>query len=291
MNQQNIHKLISEGFRRAQSITKKNAKTFYFASKFLTEEKRKAAYSIYAICRISDDSVDMPKQSPAAMNLEGMKKKIDSAYSKNSLNDSVLLAFKDTITKYEIPKEYFNDLLEGIYMDLSKNRYDTFDELYTYCYRVAGVVGLVMLKIFGSSSDKAPQHAIDLGVAMQLTNILRDIKEDYERGRIYIPLDEMKRFNITEGDIAEERIDKNFISLLKYQIQRARTYYVDSAKGIKMITDKKGRFVVCMMKDIYSGILDAIEKNEYNVFSQRAQVNKIGKMSRLFKILLRGEYR
>ena len=291
MNQSNSHKLIIDGFRRARLITKENAKTFYFASRFLNKEKRKAAYSIYSICRISDDSVDIPNQSPASVNLETMRKKIDSAYSNNKLNDSVLSAFRETINKYEIPKEHFNDLLEGIYMDLSKNRYDTFDELYTYCYRVAGVVGLIMLKIFGSSGDKALQHAVDLGLAMQLTNILRDIKEDYQRGRIYIPRDEMKRFNITEKHIVEERIDKNFIALLKYQIQRARTYYVDSAKGIKMISDKKGRFVVCMMKDIYAAILDSIEKNKYDVFLQRAHVNTSGKISLLLKILLKGEYR
>ena len=140
MDQLNIHKLIKKGFKQARLVTKKNAKTFYFASRFLNKEKRNAAYSVYAICRISDDAVDISNESPPELNLEQIKKKIESAYSKDNLDDSVSLAFQKTINTYNIPKQYFDELIEGIYMDLSKSRYDTFDELYTYCYRVAGVV-------------------------------------------------------------------------------------------------------------------------------------------------------
>jgi phytoene synthase len=126
---------------------------------------------------------------------------------------------------------------------------------------------------------------------MQLTNILRDIKEDYQRGRVYLPQNEMKQFGVTEEDIAQESLSERFISLLKHQIQRARTYYNNSAKGIGMIIDKNGRFVVCAMKDIYAGILYAIERNNYDVFSQRAHVNTPGKILLLLKIMLKGEYR
>jgi len=230
---------IRAGYYTAKLITRQYAKTFYFASRFLTKEKRNAAYSIYAACRVSDDSVDNPEDSPSPVRLEQINKKINAAYRNQEANDSLLLAFKDTICRYQIPKRYFDELIEGMYMDLHKNRYKDFEELYTYCYKVAGVVGLIMLNVFGYTNQEAAKYSVDLGIAMQLTNILRDIKEDYRRGRIYLPKDEMARFGVSENHIAEGKVDENFIALLRLQIQRAKEYYHNSYKGIKMISDEQ----------------------------------------------------
>ena len=175
-------------------------------------------------------------------------------------------------------------------MDLDKNLYYDFNELYTYCYRVAGVVGLVMLHIFGFNNEAAKKHAIDLGVAMQLTNILRDIKEDFQRGRVYLPLDEMRRFAMTENILAKELVDGNLRAMLQFQIKRARAYYDNAWAGIKMINNARSRFVVTVMKDLYAGILDSIETNNYDIFSKRAQVNLLKKIYLTAKTLLRGAY-
>ncbi len=275
----------------ARAITKKHAKTFYFASRFLKKDKRNAAYAVYAICRLSDEAVDAGKNTQHEQSLEKLEKNITAAYNQTVLDNAILSAFRQTAEKHKIPQEYFRDLIAGMYLDLRKNRYKNFAELYDYCYKVAGVVGLTMLQIFGYKNPKAKDYAVDLGIAMQLTNILRDIKEDFERGRIYIPEDEMARFAVTETDICEGRLSDNFKALLKFQIARAREYYANSKWGIKMIGDANSRFVVSAMADIYSGILNSIEKHNYNVFSRRAHVSILGKITAALKIILKGEYR
>ncbi|MFC1594150.1 phytoene/squalene synthase family protein [Candidatus Omnitrophota bacterium] len=285
MNRSNSTQLLQEGYSQARRITRQWAKTFYFASQFLSREKQKAAYAIYAICRLSDDAVDSPTRK-GSEELSLLKSRIDASFNHTVINDPILLAFKNTIEQYAIPKIYFDELINGMHMDLTVSRYRTFDELYHYCYQVAGVVGLMMLKVFGSDNPEAENHAINLGIAMQLTNILRDIKEDFARGRIYLPEDEMKSFNVSENTLLEQRIDENFISLLKFQIERARDLYSRSQEGIIMIQDKQCRFVVRIMKNMYAAILAAIEKNRYDVFRQRAHVTTLGKMSIATKTLL-----
>jgi len=281
---------ITEGFTIAREITRRHAKTFYCASHFLPKDKRNASYAVYAICRTSDDAVDRAGGGKRTVYLNKIKQKIDSAYGNTQLKDGVLLAFRKTVLVYDIPKDYFDQLLEGMHMDLNKNRYGNFEELYEYCYRAAGVVGLIMLKIFGFNKEQAKQYAVDLGIAMQLTNILRDIKEDYRMGRIYLPQDELSKFNVTENDISKGRVNKPFIAFMRFQIQRARNYYAESTKGIGMIGDKRSRLVVYMMKDMYAGILGSIEKNNFDVYSQRARLNSTRKMFTALNVLLKAQF-
>ncbi|MFC1631861.1 phytoene/squalene synthase family protein [Candidatus Omnitrophota bacterium] len=280
---------IRAGLRAAKATTKKHARTFYFASQFLPPEKKQAAYTVYSICRISDDVVD--NQSLDSLGqLNSMKEKIAVCYRQGRLNNELLLAFREIIQAYQIPQHYFTQLLTGIEMDLSKERYQNFTELYDYSYKVAGVVGLIMLKIFGYQNQQAEKHAVELGIAMQLTNILRDIKEDWQRQRLYLPQDELRRFGVSEQNINQTKIDQNFIALLKYQIKRAREYYLRSESGISLISDRRSRFVVLAMKDIYAGILSSIEQLNYDVFSQRAHVNIMGKLKLSLRIILQGRY-
>jgi len=288
MSKLNHDLLMRQGFLEAHKITKKFAKAFYFASFFLTAKKRRAVYSIYALCRISDESVDdfANLSDPAALN--GVARKIDSAYSGVELKEPLLLAFRKTIEEYQLPKEYFDELIKGMGMDLTKKRYANFDELYSYCYKAAGVIGLIMLKIFGSGAQRAEKSAISLGVAMQLTNIIRDIPEDFARGRVYLPQDEIKSFNLSEKDILEHNINDNCKALLKFQSERARGYYRDAQNGIGYIGDLRSRVVALAIKELYSGILDLIEKRDFDVFSERAALGFLKKIGCLLRAVIIG---
>jgi len=281
-------KLTEIGFKQAEIITKQYAKTFYFASRFLPKEKRRASYAVYAICRISDETVDAQNFT----NIEGLKRlqaDINAVYSGGPLHSPILLAFSQTINKYQIPKLYFDELIRGMYMDLEKKRYADFNELYAYCYKVAGVVGLVMLKIFGCKDAATQDHAVNLGIAMQLTNILRDIREDAARGRIYLPEDELEKFGLTEENITKHNMGENFKPFMEFQINRARDYYHQSQQGLKLIEDAGCRFVIRLMQELYAGILDAIERNRYDVFSKRAHLNIFQKIAYTLRVLIRNK--
>jgi 15-cis-phytoene synthase len=278
---------IEKGFQLAKEITKKNAKSFYFASLFLDKYRKKSAYSIYAICRISDDSVDNNYENRKKL-LKIIEKQINFAYLKKPLNSPLLISFQKIIFQFAIPQKYFNELIEGMKMDLKKNNYKDFKELHNYCYKVAGVVGLIMLSLFKANKATTRESAIKLGIAMQLTNILRDIKEDYQKGRIYLPEIEQKRFNLDGCCFEKEINDNNFQDFMKFQIKRARNYYNQAEKGIRFIPSIRCRLTIYFMKNIYAAILDKIEKNNYNVFVKRAHTSYLEKilisLSTLFKL-------
>jgi phytoene synthase len=278
------------GFREAKKITRKFAKTFYLASLFLPKDKRNASYAVYAICRLSDETVDDLSCPNPEENLKKLEQKISEAYTENIINTPLLAAFKQTINTYQIPKEYFDTLIKGMRMDLELKHYLNFSALHEYCYRVAGVVGQIMLKIFGYRNQAAQNYAIELGVAMQLTNILRDINEDLLRGRIYLPQEEMQNFGVSEQQLSLGQNNETFKNLLRFQIQRCNKLYGDSLTGIKLIDNCRARFVVLTMQEIYSEILRVIQKNDYDVFSKRAQVGKIKKLQIILKILREGKY-
>lgn len=278
------------GFAQAEAITRKYAKTFYFASRFLPHHKRYAAYAVYALCRITDDTVDRDPYSPDVHALRTVEHALGLVYGGGEVGDGLLLAFRQTVDRYHIPRDYFAELIRGMEMDLCKRRYETFEELYRYCYRVAGVVGLIMLRIFGYRLIEAEGHAVELGVAMQLTNIVRDVHEDFNRGRIYLPLDEMARYGVSENHLSAGKRDASFKELLRFQISRARNYYAAAAGGIGLVDDFRCRLVVSMMKELYAGILTAVEKNDYDVFNRRAHVSACGKAVRALACAARGEY-
>lgn len=279
---------LRAGFRQARYIARRHAKTFYFASRFLPKEKRLASYAVYAICRLSDEAVDNNSAALTPLALHAIEKNIEESYSQATLSNSLLLAFRYVIKRYSLPKSYFDELLEGMRMDLSKNRYKNFEELYAYCYKVAGVVGLIMLRIFGFSNEGAEKHAIELGIAMQLTNILRDIKEDLQRGRIYLPQDEMQRYHVTETALAQGKLDEHIKAFLQYQISRARGYYASATNGTPLINDRSARLVTKIMQKLYAGILEQIEKNKYDVFTKRAHVPLCKKLKLTTGILAKG---
>ncbi|MDD5115708.1 MAG: phytoene/squalene synthase family protein [Candidatus Omnitrophica bacterium] len=286
-----MHIQKAEGFRKAKEITRKFARTFYLASLFLPREKKYASYAVYAICRLSDETVDENiSHSDKENKLRRMEEEIKLAYTQGENGGPLLEAFRQTVDNCKIPREYFDELIAGMRMDLKIKRYSYFPSLYDYCYRVAGVVGLIMLKVFGYKDAAAEGYAVKLGVAMQLTNILRDIKEDSLRGRIYLPLEDMERFGVSEEQITACRMNERLSELLRFQIERCRKYYDDSSAGIGLIDNSASRFVVLCMKEMYSGILDEIEKNGYDVFGRRACVGNLRKARIILKIILGRKY-
>lgn len=280
-------KVLKTGFAQAKAITKKYAKTFYAASLFLPKEKQCASYAIYAICKMSDEAVDDPQGKPRPGALAEIERMIEAAYGNGPIDNPLVSAFRHSVRKYNVPKDYFKEIIAGMHMDLNKHRYASFDELYLYCYRVAGVVGLIMLKILECDA-RAEEYAVKLGVALQLTNIMRDIKEDYARGRIYLPQDEMIKYGVSEENIRDSRLSENVVSLLKFQIERARSFYAYADPGMQFLKGKRPRFVILAMKKMYSGILDEIEKNRYDVFSRRAYVNGLKKCAIAFILACKG---
>ena len=269
------------GLRVCRRVTRDHAKTFYFASLCLPRPVRAHAYNVYAFCRWADDGVDCASDLlDASRRLDHAREALDSAYGTGPATAG-LSAFRRTVKARGIPRPLFDDLLDGMAMDLLISRYAGFADLDRYCYRVAGVVGLMMTHVFGFRHDRCLPHAQALGTAMQLTNILRDVKEDADRGRIYLPSDEMRRFGVTEDQIFRGHADRSFLDLMAFQIDRARSYYRRSDRGIPDLIGASSRLTVRVMGRVYGGILDEIEAMGRDVFRGRARVP----MSRKLRLL------
>jgi 15-cis-phytoene synthase len=278
---------LEEAYSYCRQISKHHAKTFYLASMFLPKKQQKPIFAIYALLRTVDDIVDMAEvkltnglitSAEIQRILEEWKSKLKACYDGKTDNDPIMIAWHDTLKSYSIPIELPLDLIDGVAMDIEFKPFETFDELYVYCYKVAAVVGLMTSEIFGYSDKQALEHAIELGIAMQLTNILRDIGEDVDRGRIYLPLEDLRRFNYSREEMMRKKMNDNFLRLMQFQIERARSYYRSSEKGIPML-EKESRFGVAISSVNYGNILTAIEKNHYDVFSKRAYRSLYQKIS------------
>ena len=267
---------LHTSFLACRKTTRENAKAFYFASFALPREKRLAAYSVYTFCRRADNLVDDGGVSPDAgrirQGIESMRAELHRVYAGLPGAAGDIPAFRHTVLEYGIPEQYFLDLLRGVEMDLHRTRYETFEELREYCYCVASVVGLIMTKILGAADDAALGAAADLGTAMQLTNILRDVGEDLRLGRIYLPLEDLGRFRFTEADLARGVVNGNFVDLMRFEAERAIEYYRRSEAGIPLLRDRRARRTVRIMGRSYRRILDKIEQNRYDVFTRRAYV-------------------
>lgn len=279
----------ARGMRVCRRVTRHYAKTFHFASHCLPREVRAHAYAVYGFCRWADNTVDDAADlQDAAKRLDLARQALDDAYSPaNHPLPPGLASFRRTVRARGIPRQPFEDLLEGMAMDLVPNaRYPDVPALELYCYRVAGVVGLVMAHVFGFRNPRCLPRAVALGNAMQLTNILRDVREDWERGRLYLPLDELARFGVSESQIHQRRVDDNLRALLQHQIRRARNWYRESDAGVPDVLEPAGRLAIRLMGRLYAGILDDIEARDYDVFSARAHVPAHRKLATLARCLL-----
>jgi len=263
-------------------ITKESNTNFYYSFLSLPSEKRKALYSIYALCRCLDDVTDKSdNRLEASESLLNWTTEIINLYNGQPAHP-VTIELKKYIDRYTIPQKYFLDLIKGVEMDLTKNRYGTFDELHKYCYRVASVVGLMCAEVFGYKNAETLGYAVDLGIAMQITNILRDIKDDAARGRIYIPLEDLNNFGYTETELCSFKYNKAFMELMQFETQRAWSYYKRAQDTLPM-EDRKAMVAAEIMRAIYSRILNKIEASNYNVYSSPPQLSKLQKIYIAFK--------
>ncbi len=284
---------LEKAYKYCESVTKLHAKSFYFAAKFLPRNKQKAVFPIYAFCRHVDDEIDeigdgneekaVETVNKWKENLENLYSGIENSKLKTQNSKLVFLAWSDLLRNYKIPQNLPLELIKGVLMDTTIKRYKTFEELYVYCYRVASTVGLMSSEILGYSDGMAMEYAEALGIGMQLTNILRDVKEDAAMGRIYLPREDLEIFDVSERQIFENGFDKNFERLMKFQIQRARGFYEKGERGISLL-EKDSRFTVLLASRVYGKILDEIEKQNYDVFMRRAQTTKKQKLISIPKI-------
>lgn len=265
-------------YKRAERITSEHSKSFSFASALLPEEKRSAVRALYAFCRVVDDIVDESMDAECESQLNYWRHMVET--NSFSENDLVAAAWADTIARYHIPRHYALQLIDGVARDLTQTRYQTFDELATYCYGVASTVGLMSMYIVGFQSTDAVPYAIKLGVALQMTNILRDVSEDYQSGRLYLPREELAFYGIREQEIAEGQVTDNWRQFMKFQIDRTRNLYEESWDGVKMLA-REGQLAIGAASVFYQGILDEIEKNDYDVFTRRASLSTWGKAIRI----------
>jgi phytoene synthase len=286
--------LLEDAYVRSGEVTSEYAKTFYLGTQLMTPEKARAIWAIYVWCRRTDELVDGPNSAritPAA--LDRWEERLEALFDGRPY-DSLDAVLTDTLTKFPVDIQPFKDMIGGMRMDLYKNRYENYDELYEYCYRVAGTVALMSTPIMGVDPtyqgplEPVYKAALALGTANQLTNILRDVGEDAEtRSRVYLPLDELDQFGISEEEVlrgmfssTNGKIDDRWTAFMKFQIARARDIFAEAEEGVNLLS-QDARYPVWSALVIYSQILDAIEKNEYNNFTKRAYVPKLQKLASL----------
>ena len=268
---------VEIGYQESRDITRREAKNFYYAFLTLPQERRRAIYVAYAFCRYCDDAVDTAESVDQKMaTLGSLHASLNDAYTGRT-SDPLFLALADVADRHDIPEEYFKQVIHGVESDLTKVRYQDFEELRSYCYQVASVVGLICLQIFGYKDDSAREHAIDLGLAMQLTNIARDIQEDLGLGRIYLPQDEIARFGYSEEALEAGIVNESFIDLMRFQAQRARGYF-DSGFKLLPYLSPRSRACPAVMGQLYSKVLQRIEEAEFDVFQHRISLSKTEKL-------------
>ncbi len=277
-------KELDQAYEYCRRLTKEQAKNFYYAFIMLPAGKRKAIYATYAFCRLCDDATDDVTDSEEKLRLvQEQREGLLRTYA-GEPEGPVFAALEDTVNTYNIPAEYLEDVINGVEMDISKKRYATFEELREYCYRVASSVGLICIEIFGYKDHRAREYAVDLGLAMQLTNILRDVREDMERDRIYLPQEDLDRFGCSEQDISLGRVNDNFRDLMRFQVERAREYF-KRGKELLPLVSPQSRVCPAMLHSTYSRLLDRIEAADYDVFSRRISLStreKLALMARLW---------
>ena len=260
-----------------QHKTVKSGSSFYYSFRFLPELKRRAITALYAFCREVDDVVDECKEeSVARVKLNWWREELTRLYN-DQPRHPVTRALHPLLTDFNLPQEYLIEIIDGMEMDLEKHRYESFKDLSLYCYRVASVVGLLSAEIFGYNNRKTLKYAHDLGMAFQLTNILRDVREDISRGRVYIPADELKQFNVSPNDLSHPVTTQAVKDLMKFQADRARDYY---SKAIEQLPeeDRYNQRTGLIMAEIYSSLLDEIEEDGFRVLEHKIKLTPLRKL-------------
>ena len=271
---------VETAYERCRTITRAAARNFYYGFVLLPNPRRAAIYAAYAFSRRADDAVDDEGPLDAKLAaIAALRRDLDAVYAATPPpDDGVLVALADTVDRFAIPRAHLDALLDGVEMDLTTRRYGSFDELKPYCDRVAGAVGLVSLHIFGSTDPEAPRRAADLGVALQIVNIMRDVAEDAGRDRIYLPQDEMAEHGVTDDDVLAGRSSDGMRSLLHAQAARADEYFASGEQLLPML-DRRARACVSMLGGLYRAILTEIRARDFDVFGERVALSTPRKLA------------
>jgi phytoene synthase len=262
---------IAESYGFCEQVARREAKNFYYSFLLLDRERRQAMCAIYAFMRYCDDLSDSTASSGRAQAIAWWRRDLESAFEGRIPAHDLWPAFIDAVTRHRIPHQYFFDMIDGVSSDLEPRRVRTFDELYDYCYHVASVVGLTIIHIFGFDSTDALPLAEKCGIAFQLTNILRDVREDAENQRVYLPEEDLQRFQVTVDELRGREDSPRLKKLLAFEASRAREYYRESDPLIEMI-HADSRASLRALIGIYSRLLDRIVASGYDVLSHRIRV-------------------
>jgi 15-cis-phytoene synthase len=265
---------VRKSYEYCRDVARSRARNFYYAFVLLPSKQRDAMCAMYAFMRYCDDLSDEPGATRAA--IERWRDDLDEALKGRFTDHPVWPAFHDAVNAYGIPHHYFHEIINGVESDLDARVFQSFADLYRYCYQVASVVGMTTVHIFGFDSPQALPLAEKCGIAFQLTNILRDIREDVERGRVYLPVEDLERFGVGREDLARGNRNQRFLDLMRFETERARAYYVESKPLIGMV-HARSRPSLRALISIYAGLLNRIEQSEYDVFSRRVRLSAIEK--------------
>ncbi len=274
-------KSLASAAKFCRKLTSRSESNFAYAFLFLPPTHRAALEAVYAFCRLVDDVVD--EEAPLDQKLAGLQRwrdELELVYGPGTPHDPVGTRLEEALAHFPIRREDMEAIIDGCAMDVERDRYDSWDELRTYCYRVASAVGLMCIEIFGYSSESARQYAIDLGIALQLTNIVRDVAEDAHRGRIYLPKEDLARFGVAESEFTTTTglPSQNMVNLLRFEADRARTHYLRARAAVGQ--DEKRRLVIAeIMGDIYYAILERIEQSGFDVFRGKQTIRRRRKMA------------
>jgi phytoene synthase len=268
---------LREAYAYCQEITRRSSSNFYYAFRLLSPERREALFAVYAFCRFIDDIADDDNRRDPAGLLARWHDEVGVVYA-GTPTHPISRALADSVRRFPLAQRHFLDLIRGVEMDLTRRRYANFDELYEYCYLVASTVGLLCIEIFGHRQDSARDYAVDLGVAFQMTNILRDVMEDARRERIYLPLEDLRRFDCTEAELLSAHYSPRVGALMAFECGRARAYYL-RARGALAPADRSSLAAAEAMRLIYERLLDRIEARHFNVFGPKVTLPRYEKLT------------
>lgn len=265
-----------DDYARCAEITRRASSNFYYAFMLLPLERRRALYSVYAFCRFVDDIADSEKIDNPATMLTRWREELNNVFA-GAPSRAISRALSENVRRFNIPRRYFEDVIDGVEMDLKQRRYGSFADLCLYCRRVASAVGLICIEIFGYRNKSTCVYAEHLGIAFQLTNIIRDVGEDAARGRIYLPLEDLARFGVSEAEILNSVYGPRFYALLEFETERARRYYRTAEQALAD-EDRSSMVAAEGMRLIYSSLLERIARGRYRVFDRRTSLSAVRKL-------------
>lgn len=267
---------LAADYARCAEITRRASSNFYYAFMLLPAERRRALYSVYAFCRFVDDIADDDSVREPAQMLARWREELGEVFGGKPARP-ISRALADNVRRFHIPRRYFEEVIDGVEMDLTNRRYQSFGELGLYCRRVASAVGLICIEIFGYHNPATRVYAENLGLALQLTNILRDVGEDAARGRIYVPLEDLARFGVAEQEILEGAYSARFRSLMEFEAHRTRAFYREAERALPA-EDRPSMLAAEGMRFIYAALLERIVRSDYRVFDRRLSLSATRKL-------------